>query len=404
MKSLYLDRYAWPEELFPAYQAPEDLSTIVVIPCIKEPHLLGALEALNACQQTKGKVIVIIIINEAENASDEIQAANQQTLKELNNYHSKLPLLISHQKLPSKKAGVGLARKIGMDEAVRIFRKVGTDGVIVCYDADCRCDLNYLTTIEETYNNHTVNAGVVFYEHQLHREHHSEIMEYELYLRYYIGALRFAGFPYAHQTLGSCITVRTSMYEKVGGMNTRKAGEDFYFLNKTIPHGGFVEINTTTVRPSDRVSDRVPFGTGKAVNDMLSTTEEYSVYHPNCFEDLKVFFNKLETFWTENEWKIPLTIATFLGDDWREQIIKLKNQVNTQEAFKKRFFHWFDAFKVLKFVHFSRDEFYLNIELVDALEWIRKHHFLLKGSKESLLVQLRFLDRESKLNTITKTS
>lgn len=393
MSSIYLERYAWQEQLFPEFQAPKDLSLIVVIPCFKEPDLLTALNSLDACDKTKGKILVIVVVNESEKATSEIQAANQETLTQLKNYRSNLHLLVSHQKLPHKKAGVGLARKIGMDEAVRIFRTIGTDGGIVCYDADCRCDTNYLTAIEETYNNHDVNAGIVFYEHRLHREHHQEIMEYELYLRYYIGAMRRTGFPYAHQTLGSCITVRTSMYEKVGGMNTRKAGEDFYFLNKTIPHGGFVEINNTTVRPSDRVSDRVPFGTGKAVNDMLQTEEEYAVYHPNTFEDLRLFFSKLEDYWSTDDWKLPMTVTTFLGDDWKEQITALKSQVGSQEVFNKRFFHWFDAFKILKFVHFARDEFYPNLELDDALEWIRNLHFLLKGSKESMLIQLRYLDR-----------
>jgi glycosyltransferase involved in cell wall biosynthesis len=393
MSSLYLERYAWPDQLFPEYEPPVGLSTIVVIPCFKEPDILRALDSLNSCTQTKGHVLILVIVNESEDATDEIRSINEQTLKDLNNYRSKLQLLVSYQKLPPKKAGVGLARKIGMDEAVRIFRKVGTDGAIVCYDADCRCDPNYLTAIEETFNDHSVNAGIVFYEHQLHGQHHKEIMEYELYLRYYIDALRFTRFPYAHQTLGSCITVRASIYEKVGGMNTRKAGEDFYFLNKTIPHGGFLEINSTTIRPSDRVSDRVPFGTGKAVNDMLETEEEYSVYHPNTFEDLKLFFSKLDDYWTKDEWKLPLTISAFFGDDWKEQINELKKQVGSQEVFNKRFFHWFDAFKILKFVHFARDEFYQNVELDEALEWIKSKHFLLRGSKESLLVQLRYLDR-----------
>lgn len=393
MNSIYLERYAWQEVLFPNYRPSKDLSLIVVIPCFKEPDLLSALDSLNACDATKGKILIIVVVNESEKASEDIKSTNEETLKQLENYQSQIPILISHQKLPIKKAGVGLARKIGMDEAVRIFRKIGTDGGIVCYDADCRCDANYLIAIEETYNDHSINAGIVFYEHRLHRENHKEILDYELYLRYYIDALRFSRFPYAHQTLGSCITVRTSMYEKVGGMNARKAGEDFYFLNKTIPHGGFVEINSTTIRPSDRVSDRVPFGTGKAVNDMQDTSEEYAVYHPNTFEDLRLFFSKLEDYWTKDEWKLPMTLTTFLGDDWREQINELKNKVASKEAFKKRFFHWFDAFKILKFVHFARDEFYHNVELEDALEWIREQHFLLKGSKESFLVQLRYLDR-----------
>lgn len=393
--SLYLERYAWQHELFPSYQPPDNLSLVVVIPCYMEPDLLGALDSLNACIEPANKVLIIVVVNESESASQEIQAANAATLKQLKYYQSKYTLLVSHQKLPHKKAGVGLARKIGMDEAVRIFRKVGNDGAIVCFDADCRCDSNYLDEIELTYSDPSNQSGIVFYEHQLHRENHMEIMDYELYLRYYIGALRFASFPYAYQTLGSCITVRASMYEKVGGMNTRKAGEDFYFLNKTIPHGGFEEINTTTIRPSGRVSDRVPFGTGRAVNELLKTKEAYEVYHPNIFEDLKLFFSKMESFWDGDSWKLPMTVTTFLGDEWQDQIKELKGQVNSKSSFEKRFFDWFDAFKILKFVHFCRDEFYQNVELGEALEWLRSKHFLLKGSKESYLIQLRYLDRKA---------
>lgn len=395
MHSLYLERYAWPHELFPDYQPPHNLSLIVVIPCFKEPDLIGALEALNACDRPQGEVLIIVVVNEPEDASPEIKAANELTLKQLKNFRSAYPLLVSNQQLPAKKAGVGLARKIGMDEAVRIFRRAGNNGGIVCYDADCRCDTNYLDEIELAYSDPRTQSGIVFYEHQLHRENHEAIVDYELYLRYYIDALRFAGFPYAHQTLGSCITVRTSMYEKVGGMNTRKAGEDFYFLNKTIPHGGFVEVNSTTIRPSDRVSDRVPFGTGKAVNEIINSAEDYSIYHPNTFEDLRLFFSKVDTFWTEKNSKIPRTVATFLGDDWQDQINEVKSKVSSPEQFKKRFFHWFDAFKILKFVHFCRDDFYQNVELEEALDWLRQKHFFLKGSKQSYLVQLRYLDRET---------
>ena len=394
MQSIYLERYAWQEELFPDIQPPEDLSLIVVIPCFKESDLIGALESLNECKPPHGQVLIIALVNESENASKEIKEANELTVNQLRDFKSKFPLLVSRQVLPHKKAGVGLARKIGMDEAVRIFRRIGNNGAIICYDADCRCDTNYLDEIERVYSNPQVQSGIVFYEHLLHRENHQAIVEYELYLRYYIDALRQTGFPYAHQTLGSCITVRASMYEKVGGMNTRKAGEDFYFLNKTIPQGGFEEINATTIRPSDRTSDRVPFGTGKAVNEILNAQEEYSVYHPNTFEDLKLFFGKVQSFWNEDEWKIPKTLTIFLGDDWKEQIEEIKSQVSSKEQFIKRFYHWFNAFKVLKFVHFCRDEFYQNVELEEALDWLRQKHFFLKGSKESYLVQLRYFDRQ----------
>ena len=367
---------------------------IVVLPAFKETNISVALESLNQCLEPEKEVLLLVVVNEPKDAAKAIAEINAACLETVRSFNSKFHILTSYLKLPEKKAGVGLARKIGMDEAVRIFRKADHDGVIVCYDADCRCEPNYLVEIERAYQHHEVNAGVVFYEHQLNRENHEAIQNYELYLRYYIDALRFAGFPYAHQTLGSCITVRCSHYEKVGGMNTRKAGEDFYFLNKTIPLGGFTEINTTTVRPSDRISDRVPFGTGKAVQDILKLEETYHVYHPNSFEDLKVFFSRMDWFSESSEWLVPRSIRDFLGADWREQIQQLKSQVSSEENFEKRFFHWFDAFKILKYVHFCRDHYYQNVELGEALDWLRQHSLHLSGSLGSQLIQLRYFDRE----------
>ncbi|MEM0940910.1 MAG: glycosyltransferase [Bacteroidota bacterium] len=396
MLSLYLERYAWKQELFPDFNPPHDLGTIIVLPAFKEPEIELALEALNQCLKPEKEVLILIIVNESKDASREVTKINQECLQIIRSFDAKFNILTSYLKLPEKKAGVGLARKIGMDEAVRMFRKADHDGIIICYDADSRCDENYLKEIEKTYQDHNVHAGIVFHEHQLNRENHDAILQYELYLRYYIDALRFSGFPHAYQTLGSCITIRCSQYEKVGGMNTRKAGEDFYFLNKIIPPGGFVEINSTTVRPSDRISDRVPFGTGKAVNDILHSEETYNVYHPNSFEDLKIFFDRMTWFTESDEWIIPKTVQAFLGMDWKEQILELKSNVASQESFEKRFFQWFDAFKVLKFVHFCRDNFYQNVELEEALNWLRQHTLHLSGSLVSQLIQLRYFDRNYK--------
>jgi len=36
------------------------------------------------------------------------------------------------------------------------------------------------------------------------------IAAYELHLRYYVQALRYAGFPHAHHTVGSCLAVRAT--------------------------------------------------------------------------------------------------------------------------------------------------------------------------------------------------
>ena len=394
-KLVYLDRYAWKEILFPSYTPPKNLEFIIVIPSFREKDLVIALNSLNRCTPPNGEVLIIVLINEPESADGEIQHINTKCFTLLQNYNSKFELMYSYQKLPAKKAGVGLARKVGMDEAVRIFEKSGKDGIIICYDADCICEKDYLTEIERHFTEKKINGGVVFFEHQLNGKNHTAILNYELYLRYYIDALRYAGFPFAHQTLGSCIVTRSSVYQKQGGMNTRKAGEDFYFLGKVIPLGGFIEINSTTIYPSDRISDRVPFGTGKAVGQLLATEEAYCVYNPKTFEDLKIFFNKVKDFQHGGDTEIPLTLKKFLGDKWRDELITIKSQTASQATFSKRFFSWFDAFKVLKFVHFARDHCYENIPLVNALSWLERSYlgFLPKKMNEKL-VALRALDRK----------
>lgn len=398
MESVYLKRYGWQGRLFPKYVPHEKLSQVVVIPCFKEPDLISALDSLNACNATGMETLLLVVVNESDQADELTRSQNQKTLQELSGYHSRIPLLYAHQVLPHKKAGVGLARKIGMDEAVRFFKQVGNDeGVIICYDADCLCDANYFTAISDVYADAQTNAGVVFYEHRLNGEHHEEITSYELYLRYYIDGLRYAGFPHAHQTLGSCITVRSAVYEKVGGMNTRKAGEDFYFLNKTIPHGGFAEINETTVRPADRISDRVPFGTGKAVGELVDT-EMYQVYNPLIFEQLKIFFDLLNDFWNQEYEAVPKSIRHFLGLDWKDQLSEVRGKVASKKAFEKAFFQWFSAFKILKFVHYVRDHVHSNVPLEVALTWFSEKIAPLNGTRKESLNEIRSFDRAKQVS------
>src|SRR5256885_14172039 len=69
-------------------------------------------------------------------------------------------------------------------------------------------------------------------------------------------------------------------------MNRRRAAEDFYFLQKIIPLGGFSDLTATTAIPSARVSERVPFGTGKAVRDYIQHGG-LATYPLQAFLDLK---------------------------------------------------------------------------------------------------------------------
>ena len=280
------------------------LGIIVVIPCMNEPDLIDSLESLWTCEPSNCPAEVIVVINSPAGCREEIRAQNLKTWEEASRWskeHS-TPRLVFHvlhvPDLPPKQAGVGLARKIGMDEAVRRFDDIGrTTGIVVCYDADCRCERNYLRSIERHFEKNPRTPGCsIYFEHPLDGPLDAKVYEaiaaYELHLRYYVRGLRYAGFPHAHHTIGSCMAVRADVYKKQGGMNKRKAGEDFYFLQKIFPLGAFTELTDTTVNPSPRGSDRVPFGTGKAVRAHLAGNK-IGTYPLEAFLDLKMLFDRL---------------------------------------------------------------------------------------------------------------
>jgi hypothetical protein len=240
--------------------------------------------SLKKCKRPTCDVEVIIIINHSETAPAQVKAKNQKTYEqailwahENNQPHLKFyPLLLDD--LSRKHAGVGLARKIGMDEACYRFERIyNKKGIIACFDADSRCDVNYLQALESHFKqNPSAQACGIYFEHPLSgpdfpEEVYKAISQYELHLRYYVHAQRWAGIPHAWQTIGSSMAVRCDAYQQQGGMNRRQAGEDFYFLHKFIQLDHFGEITSTKVIPSPRPSHRVPFGTGRAVGDLLKS-------------------------------------------------------------------------------------------------------------------------------------
>lgn len=397
-KHVYLERYAWPSiDLHQKIHPSTEM--VVVIPAFAEKQLHAALESLHRCEFPSYKVVILVIINEAENADIETQALNQQAQHDADEVAQVFQQLTIRVRLPAKKAGVGLARKIGMDEAARFFESQNKDGVIICYDADCTCETNYFQAIDRYYQHPDHQVGHLHYEHVLNGIHHTEIVQYELHLRYYVNALRVISYPNAIHTLGSCITVRSRSYQKQGGMNTRKAGEDFYFLHKMIPIGGIGEINETTLYPSDRTSDRVPFGTGHAIDKMLSM-ENFETYHPKIYEALAPV-NEVDSWIngaTDVQKSLPEALQAFCETmNFQEELLKIREQSGSDENFRQRYYAWWDGFKVLKFIHFARDHFYPNVNLEVALQWLdSKLSLSLVGNPpETQLDHLRAHDRSA---------
>ena len=372
-----------------------------------------------SCDDTRCAVEILVIINDSDQSPEEVKAQNRLMYEESlkwaqRNGKEKRQILVHYEsQLPYKQSGVGMARKIGMDEAVRRLGKANkSKGIIASFDADSICDANYLTAVERHFLENSKSTGAsIYFEHPfegpLASDHYQGIIFYELFLRYYVNALRYARFPYAYQTIGSSMAVRSAIYEKQGGMNKRKAGEDFYFLHKVIPLGNFSEINNTRVIPSARASERVPFGTGKAIKDwLLKKDKRYFAYHPSIFQDLKIFLGEVDQLFraTPSDFKIclekwPESIRVFLlENDFSPRLKEINRYCGpTGEAFLKRFFNWFNGFKVLKYVHFARDNFYENMEIEKAVEWLMSTHLGIDSppalAKEQL-IRLREFDRK----------
>ena len=374
----YLDKHRFTNRAISNPPAAK-LGIVITIPCHNESHLLHTLDSLEQCEIPPCEVEVIIVLNAKDSDSKNIHDQNKQTAKEVQVWKHKSPKkftyhLLSFPQLPPKHAGVGLARKIAMDEAVdRLEQANNSDGIIVGLDADSLVRENYLMAIFQHFqqNPHT-EATSIHFEHPLSGEAYPEkvyegILRYELFLRYYIEGLRYARYPFAYHTIGSSMAVRSSAYQKQGGMNRRKAGEDFYFLQKFIEQGTLSEIHTTTVIPSPRPSNRVPFGTGKAIQDWL---EEESLTYPSyafrTFEDLAILCSRSPELYVNSEIvdELPLSIQTYFEEEnWIQKLTEIRLHVASQQAFIKRFFQTFDGLKVLKFVHFCRDNHYLPIDI-----------------------------------------
>ncbi|MCF6332658.1 MAG: glycosyltransferase [Draconibacterium sp.] len=364
--------------------APDDeVGISIVIPCFREPEIVQTLKSLVNCDLPSAKVEVIVLINHSEIAPDEIKEFNLKTKTEVENWIStnknhKLNLfVVGPIELYKKWAGAGVARKSGMDEAIRRFNLLEKpDGIIVSLDADTLVSRNYLVEIENHFKNNQKHVGAtISFQHQLkglEQKQFEGIQLYEQYLGYYKNALDFTGYPYSMFTVGSAFAVTAEAYVKRGGMNRRQAGEDFYFLQNLIQIGKVGEITSAKVYPSARLSDRVPFGTGPILQKWMNGEEDLTqTYNLQAFIDLKQFFNAKEKFFKIEEPEfnriisiLPESINRFLKQDnfWNE-LNDLNNNCSSLKTFQNRFFQKFNAFKILKFLNFAHGHFYQKANL-----------------------------------------
>ena len=361
----YFSRYKTLPPFF-AEKPSKNVGIIVVIPCYDDDFVFQTLDSLNVAEKPNCDVEIIIVVNSAENTDINIINKNNITFNNLFSLNKSkyffniLPILIEN--VPKKFAGVGNARKTGMDEAVRRFAEINqNNGIIASLDSDCLVAKNYFTEIEKYFViNSKSDCCTINFQHNFDKNLYSEqeiygCRLYETYLRYFRLSLAATGFPYCFHTIGSCFAVKALCYSKLGGISRRQAGEDFYFLHKAAQATKVGRITEKIVFPAPRLSDRVPFGTGREIQKIIEN-EQYMVYNFELFKILKTFFETFENIFETKYVDLKLFPQEVINFTNEKKIMEIFAETisNTKhkEQFIKRLYSKFDAFFVIRFLNF----------------------------------------------------
>ncbi|PKN59966.1 MAG: hypothetical protein CVU53_05540 [Deltaproteobacteria bacterium HGW-Deltaproteobacteria-11] len=438
----YLMRQARDDRREFVVGACDVIDQVVVIPALAEKEaLFETLHRLSANQPSElGRTLVICVINNREEGLADPQDIenNRQTMtilrslihgyvhaactpadaieqqsRQIRSSGLRLACLDASSRgmeMPEKGGGVGLARKLGLDRALSLFdywspaRKL-----LFNLDADTWVEPCYLSAVRHFLEDQKVHAAVVSFSHRPETDPvlAAAICCYEIFLRYYVLGLRFAGSPYAFHSIGSTMVCTPESYAAVRGMNRREAAEDFYFLNKLVKLGPVAGIRTTSVYPSARPSRRVPFGTGQRMIRFLEGRQnEYLLYDPEVFRILKRWLETMggggrqeaQTILTVAARIHPLLRSFLELNRFQEVWPRIRRNHREPDALAKQFHVWFDGFKTLKLIHYltengfpQRDMFSVLKDMFDIMN-IRYPVAMSEKTRSNLDEQMQILN------------
>lgn len=349
-----------------------DFAGAVVIPALAEAEtIFTTLKSLaQNPPELLARFLILVVVNHRQDAEVTDKADNVALLRSLAAGAGVPPMLklawvdaaSPGKELPVKDGGVGLARKIGFDLALRRLDVAGPPPLLVSLDADTLVETTYLGSILDHFQASRAGGTVLPFCHQPGQTPIEEaaIRHYERYLRQYVLGLALAGSPYAYHSIGSAFACRADAYAKAGGMNLRPAGEDFYFLQQLAKTSGVAPLAGTTVHPSARPSARTPFGTGRSVARLLAGDRQAARFYPQAVFEILGGWLRL----AQENWQAPAEtllaraqaispgLADYLaGQNFSTVWTRLQRQHRHKTACIAAFHGWFDALRTLRLIH-----------------------------------------------------
>jgi hypothetical protein len=358
--SRYLGSYA---EDAPPDPPEQGYDFALIVPMFDEqPDALARLLQHNAHLN----VLVIAVVNAPVSASN---SERQRTELLLQTAQAVCPVdcwVIDAVSQPlATQHGVGLARKIGNDAACAVWRagQLTSPWLYQC-DADSILPANYFSAeLPE-------RGAVVFAHHHISSDPllQQAAALYECHMHHYVDGLQQAGSAYAYPTLGSTMAIHVQDYALVRGFPKRSAAEDFYLLNKIAKISQITCKPEVTVDIQARLSHRVPFGTGPALEKIIHGLEQdpsgtfYTTYHPDSFKLLSCALQHLQNIAAGGELTDDRASSLLEALGIEQLTPKLRTKYPTIEQKTAILTQWFDAGKTLRFIHLAR-KYHADISL-----------------------------------------
>ena len=337
----------------------------IIIPAYSEyEYLFKTLKTINNQNLSLlDDLLVVVVINNSNKDNKNIINNNILTYNTLikKKYKYEFIAIDSFSKnfaLDDQIAGVGMARKIGMDYCIQYSFQ---DSLFCSLDSDTLIADNYLEVVSNQFKNNKFSTAVINFTHQLNDtpKINTIIKKYEKLLKKIARQIHDTGSPYGYVSMGSTIVCSCKAYIAIGGIQPLKATEDFYFLQQLVKYKSIHKIKDVLVYPSSRSEQRVYLGTGYRIKNFSKN---------NNFQDLDIMqegFDHLKSIYIiiDEHWhlcsdricklfkSVNPSIDKFMrNNDFVSIFDKIKKNTDNKKQCKSQFNNWFDNLKIYKFL------------------------------------------------------
>lgn len=385
-----IDKYLskWSDHSQFDYKINHIFDNVLVIPAYNEDKTIaGQIRNIQSITKDSETTLVIYVINQPKDNHDDliknkytydrlkqIGTTEYETEKLFVNCCGNLTFIVLDYftKPLGSKQGVGLARKIGADTALKLF-KDGLVNTLYFYssDGDATFPTDYFEEQTDKLDKSLILKNFIHKTDFLNDQYEVDAINYyDFYLRYYVEMMSLIGSPYAFHTIGSCFMVSFYHYACVRGFPQKSAGEDFYLANKLAK---VAPVGASCLEPiilQARVSGRVPFGTGpsiKKISQNLRENIDYTIFSQSSFKALGSLLTNSIEFLSLDDHSNIIEVPHDKDKKIMNQLRRSKSVSANEETRVKSFLDWFDGLRQLQYLNTISREAYSKVDIERAI-------------------------------------